>query len=35
MTDQARAAQQLAAITDNLAALFADRCELPIRLGMD
>jgi hypothetical protein len=27
MTDQAMAAQQLAAITDNLAALFADYCE--------
>lgn len=27
MTDQAMAAQQLAAITDNLAALFADFCQ--------
>lgn len=27
MTDQARAAQQLAAISDSLAALFADYCE--------
>lgn len=26
MTDQARAAQQLAAITENLVALFADYC---------
>ncbi|OGT17901.1 MAG: hypothetical protein A3J49_04375 [Gallionellales bacterium RIFCSPHIGHO2_02_FULL_57_16] len=34
MNDQAMAAQQLAAITDNLAALFADYCQRNVSPGL-